>query len=64
MCDLVNLDETVGEIRVSQEVTGWYIKAIPDEVRKDARAHWHRAAAEQPRIREGSSRDDIEREAE
>lgn len=64
MCDWANLDETVGETGTSQEGNSCSIKTLPEEVRKEPSSDWDRAAAEQPRKKEGNSRDDIEGEAE
>lgn len=64
VCNLTNLDETVGGMRTSQKITGWSVKALPDEKKKEACANWHQAAAERSWMIEGSLKDDIEREAE
>lgn len=46
LCNLTNLNETIGGVRVSQEVTGWSIKALLDEVKREACVDWCQAAAE------------------
>lgn len=64
MFDLANLDETVGGMGTSQEVTGSSVKSLSEETRKEAPADWHRAAAGRPHIGEGNSREDIEEKVE
>lgn len=63
MCNLVNQDETVGGMGTSQKVKRWSIKALPDYTKREACAECHRVAARYPRMEDGSSRGDIEREA-
>lgn len=62
--DLTNLDEKTGERGTSQEVTCWRIKTLSDETRKKAPVDSHMAASELPKMREKSSREDIEEEDE
>lgn len=61
--DLSNVDNMVGGIETSQEVMGWSIKDLFDEAKKESVADWHRAAAGQPWVGQGSSQEDIKREA-
>lgn len=46
--DLANLDETIGGMGTSQKVTGWSVKGLSKEAKKEASADYHRAAAERP----------------
>lgn len=64
MCDLKNLDETVVGIKTSQEVTSCSIKALLDEKKKEACVDCHCVTAGRLWIREGSSMEDVEKEAE
>lgn len=57
------MDEMVGETGTGQEVTGWSVRAVPEEEKNEACVECHRTEAERPQIGVGSSKDDIERNA-
>lgn len=64
VCDLTNLDETVGGMGTSQEVTGRSIKTLSDEKTNETCKDWHQTAAERPRMGEVGTRQDMVEEAE
>lgn len=35
VCDLANMNETVGVIGTSQKITGWSVKALSDEKKRE-----------------------------
>lgn len=45
-------------------VTDWSVKNMAEEARKETSEDWHYAVAGQPRMREESSREEIEKESE
>lgn len=61
---MVSLDDTARGIIPSQVATEWSVKGMSDEAKKAALPDRHQAAAVRHWMREGSSRDDIEDEAE
>lgn len=62
--DLESLYDTVGGIKTSQELTGWSVKNMSDEVKKEALVDCHQPATGRLQMGEGSSRDNMEDEVE
>lgn len=63
MLDVADLDNKVGRMENSQEVAEYSVKDMSEDARKDVPADCHQAVAGPPRMREGSSKDDIKDKA-
>lgn len=62
MSDKVNLDEIVGSIDTSQEVTGWVIITMSEEETEEAQNVWQECTAGRETPEKGCGIEEVEKE--
>ena len=61
--DIENLDNKIGSMGPSSEVTGWAIKEINDDQERAAKIMWNQLSGQRPLVNEGSNYLDLDGEA-